>query len=153
MNLLDIVTLDCIKAPLAAENKQAAIHELIDLLAAAGRVSDSAGLKEAVWQREQIRTTGIGAGLAIPHGKSTGVSSLAIAVGKPARPMEFQAIDNKPVRLVILLASPPDKTSDHIQALAHISRLMNMDEFREQVYSAQDAAAIYDLFRQQETGS
>lgn len=150
MKLLDIVTLDCIKAPLAAENKQAAIYELIDVLAATGRVKDPAGLREAVWQREQIRTTGIGAGLAIPHGKSPGVSSLAIAIGKPARPMEFQAIDNKPVRLVILLASPPDRTSDHIQALAHISRLISMEDFRERMYAAQSSEAIYELLRQQE---
>jgi fructose-specific phosphotransferase system IIA component len=153
MKLLDIVTPDCIKAPLAAENKQAAIYELIDVLAGAARVKDPAGLRDAVWQREQIRTTGIGAGLAIPHGKSSGVSSLAIAIGKPARPMDFQAIDNKPVRLVILLASPPDKTSDHIQALAHISRLMTMEDFRERMYAAQDALAIYDLLRQQESPS
>ena len=150
MKLLDIVTPDCIKAPLAAENKQAAIYELIDVLAKAGRVLDPAALREAVWQREQIRTTGIGAGLAIPHGKSPGVASLAIAIGKPARPMDFQAIDNKPVRLIILLASPPDKTSDHIQALAHISRLMTMEDFRERMYAAQTAAEIYNLLKQQE---
>jgi fructose-specific phosphotransferase system IIA component len=150
MKLLDIVTPDCIKAPLAAENKQAAIYELIDVLASTGRVTDSAVVREAVWQREQIRTTGIGAGLAIPHGKSPGVSSLAMAIGKPARPMDFQAIDNKPVRLIILLASPVDRASDHIQALAHITRLMNIEEFRERVYSSQSASEIYDLLRQQE---
>lgn len=150
MKLLDIVTPDCIKAPLAAENKQAAIYELIDVLGAAARVKDVSSLREAVWVREQIRTTGIGAGLAIPHGKSVGVASLAIAIGKPARPMDFQAIDNKPVRLIILLASPPDKTSDHIQALAHISRLMTMEDFRERMYAAQSAEEIYNLLRQQE---
>src|SRR5262249_24329261 len=125
----------------------------IDVLAAAGRVQNAAALKEAVWKREQVRTTGIGAGLAIPQGKSPGVSKLAIAIGKPARPMDFLAIDNKPVRMVILLASPPDKTSDHIQALAHISRLMTMEDFRERMYAATDAASIYELLRQQEQGS
>jgi fructose-specific phosphotransferase system IIA component len=150
MKLLDIVTPECIKAPLAAENKQAAIYELIDVLAKCGRVQDPAALRDAVWQREQIRTTGIGAGLAIPHGKSPGVSSLAISIGKPARPMDFQAIDSKPVRLVILLASPTDKTSDHIQALAHISRLMTMEDFRERMYAAQSPEEIYNLLRQQE---
>jgi fructose-specific phosphotransferase system IIA component len=150
MKLLDIVTPECIKAPLAAENKQAAIFELIDVLVACGRVQDPAALRDAVWQREQIRTTGIGAGLAIPHGKSPGVSSLAISIGKPARPMDFQAIDSKPVRLVILLASPTDKTSDHIQALAHISRLMTMEDFRERMYAAQSPQEIYNLLRQQE---
>jgi fructose-specific phosphotransferase system IIA component len=150
MNLLDILTPDCIKAPLAADQKRGIIDELVDLLAAAGKVSDAAGLKEAVWSREQTRTTGIGMGLAIPHGKSAGVANLAMAIGKPASPVDFQAIDSKPVRLVILLASPPDRTSDHIQALARVSRLMTMEAFREAIYAAQGPQEIYDLLKQHE---
>lgn len=150
MNLLDILTPECIKAPLAAREKHGAIDELVDVLAAAGRVRDPAALKEAVWTREQTRTTGIGHGLAIPHGKSAGIESLAMAIGKPAEPMDFQAIDARPVRLVVLLASPTDRTSDHIQALARISRLMMMDDFRERIYGAQSATEIYELIRSQE---
>ncbi|MBC7834716.1 MAG: PTS sugar transporter subunit IIA [Phycisphaerales bacterium] len=151
MNLLDILTIDCIKAPLASANKQGAINELVDVLAAAGRVKDAGALKEAVWTREQTRTTGIGHGLAIPHGKSSGVDSLAMAIGKPATPMEFAAIDGKPVRLVVLLASPPDRTSDHIQALARISKLMTMEDFRERIYATRSPQEIYDLLKSQET--
>lgn len=150
MRLLDILSVDCIKAPLDARDKQAAINELVDLLGARGRVKAPAALKEAVWTREQTRTTGIGNGLAIPHGKCPGVENLAIAIGKPAQPMEFQAIDGKPVKLIILLASPPDRTSDHIQALAHISKLMTMEEFRQRIYSAASPQEIYDLFKSQD---
>jgi PTS system fructose-specific IIC component len=150
MKLVDIVNVDCIKAPLVASEKQAAINELIDVLAAVGRIKNAPALKEAVWTRELTRTTGIGHGLAIPHGKCAGVEGLAIAIGKPAVPMDFKAIDSKPVKLIVLLASPPDKTSDHIQALAHISRLMMMEEFRERVYAATSAQAIYDLLKAQE---
>lgn len=150
MNLLDILTIECIKAPLAASDKKGAIAELVDVLSKAGRVSDPEQLKDAVWVREQTRTTGIGHGLAIPHGKSAGVSALAMAIGKPSKPMEFQAIDSKPVQLIVLLASPPDRTSDHIQALARISRLMTMEDFREQIYRAADAEAIYGLLKSQE---
>ena len=150
MKLLDILHVDCIKAPLAATDKQSAINELVDLLASAGRVKQPAALKEAVWTREQTRTTGIGHGLAIPHGKAAGVESLAIAIGRPHAPMEFQAIDSKPVKLIILLASPPQATSDHIQALAGISKLMSMEEFRQKVYAAPTAADIYRLFKEHE---
>jgi fructose-specific phosphotransferase system IIA component len=150
MKLLDILSLDCIKAPLEATNKQAAISELIDLLVKAKKVENSDALKEAVWTREQTRTTGIGHGLAIPHGKCAGVDSLALAIGRPAAPMDFQAIDAKPVRLIVLLVSPPDRTSDHIQALAHISRLMIVDDFREKMFAAQTPGDIYDLLRSQE---
>lgn len=151
MNLLDILTPESIRAPLASQDKKGVIDELVDVLARGGRVGDPPGLKEAVWTRELTRTTGIGHGLAIPHGKSPGMSSLAMAIGKPAAPMDFQAIDGQPVRLVVLLASPPDRTSDHIQALARITRLMTMDEFRSRIYAASSAAEIYDLLKMQES--
>lgn len=150
MNLMEILSPECIRAPLAATEKRAAIDELIDLLAASGRTTDPVLLKEAVWARERTRTTGIGRGLAIPHGKCAGVPDLVMAIGKPAAPMEFQAIDNRPVQLIVLLASPPDRTSDHIQALARISRLMTMEDFREEIYRASTPAAIYDLLKAQE---
>lgn len=153
MKLLDYLSPSCIKVPLEATNKQAAIEELVDLLAKAGRVQSGPVLNEAVWKREMIRTTGIGGGLAIPHGKCTGVDSLAIAMGKPASPMDFASIDGKPVRLIILLASPPDKTSDHIQALASISKLMSMEEFRQRVYLASTSDEVYELFKAQEGGA
>lgn len=153
MKLLDILTLDCIKSPLDATDKQGAINELVDMLAATGKVKNGPGLRDAVWAREQTRTTGIGHGLAIPHGKCPGVESLAIAIGRPAQPLEFGAIDNKPVRLIILLASPPDRTSDHIQALAHISRLMTMEEFRQRMYQAANAEEIFELIKSQDRPS
>jgi mannitol/fructose-specific phosphotransferase system IIA component (Ntr-type) len=73
-----------------------------------------------------------------------------MAIGKPASPIEFEAIDGQPVRLVVLLASPPDRTSDHIQALARISRLMTMDDFRDRIYAAGTAEEIYALLKDQE---
>jgi fructose-specific phosphotransferase system IIA component len=150
MNLLDILAPQCIKAPLAATDKRGVINELVDLLAYAGLVQDAESVKEAVWVREQTRTTGIGVGLAIPHGKSAGMSSLAMAIGKPAKPIDFEAIDGQPVRLVVLLASPPERYGDHIQALARISRLMTLDQFREQIYATQSAAEIFELLKSQE---
>ena len=153
MNLLDILTRECIKAPLDATDKKGVIDELVDLLASAGKVDDPASLKDAVWTREQARTTGIGHGLAIPHGKSESVTGVAMAIGKPAQPIDFAAIDGKPVRLVVLLASPPDRTSDHIQALARISRLMTMEAFRDQIYEAKSGDQVFDLLQTQELAS
>ncbi len=150
MSLLEILSQSCIRVPLVATDKKGVIDELVDVLAEAGKVSDSAELKEAVWMRETARTTGIGYSLAIPHGKSAGVSDLAMAIGKPAEPIDFCAIDNKPVRLIVLLASPLDRTSDHIQALARISRLMASEEFRAKIYQAETAAQVYDLLHSRE---
>ena len=152
MNLLDLLTPGSIRAPLNASDKQGVIHELVDLLVGEGKVSHGSSLKDAVWTREQTRTTGIGHGLAIPHGKCAGLTSLAMAIGKPAEPMDFEAIDGQPVRLIVLLASPPDRTSDHILALARVSRLMTSEAFRAQVYEADGPDAIYALIEAQENG-
>ncbi|MEM8836050.1 MAG: PTS sugar transporter subunit IIA [Planctomycetota bacterium] len=153
MNLLDILTQACVKVPLEASEKRGAIDELVDVLAADGRVADPGALKLAVWTRESTRTTGIGNALAIPHGKSEGVGDLAMAIGKPAEPMEFESIDKKPVRLIVLLASPLDRTSDHIQALARISRLMTIESFRERIYSADSSNEVFGLLQEQESAS
>ncbi len=146
MDLIDILSPKAIKVPLAATNKKAAIYELVDLLVDAGRIKQAAPLKEAVWQRELQRTTGIGEGLAIPHGKCNCTSTLHMAIGRPAEPLDFDSVDKKPTQLIVLLASPPDKTSDHIQALGMISRLMADPKFREAAYNAESAEGLYALF-------
>ncbi|MFN6042090.1 MAG: PTS sugar transporter subunit IIA [Phycisphaerae bacterium] len=150
INLLDILSPACVKVPLAATTKRGVIEELVDMLASAGKVNDAQSLKDAVWTREQTRTTGIGLGLAIPHGKCAGMSGLAMAIGKPREPMNFESIDGQPVKLIVLLASPPDKQSDHIQALARISRLMNMEDFRNKAYATTSSEELFELFRAQE---
>jgi fructose-specific phosphotransferase system IIA component len=150
MRLTEILKPQDIKIPLAATTKTDAIAELVNLLAANGEVTDPKRVLEAVLDREATRTTGIGNGLAIPHGKCAGVPSLVMAIGKAATPIDFQAIDGRPVSLIWLLASPPDKTGQHIHALARISRLMTIDKFRQAVSAATTAQELYDLIVQQE---
>jgi len=151
MKCLDVLKPDCVKVPLLATEKRAAIDELVDVLAAAGAVSNAAELKAAVWQRETQRSTGIGEGLAIPHGKGAAVTRLAMAVGIPAQPIEYDSIDHKPVRLIVMLVSPPDKVTEHVQALGRLSRLMSDVQFREKTYAARTAAELFDIFRKAET--
>ena len=150
MNITDILTPDAVKVPLLATGKRDIIDELVDLLAEAGLIDDADGLKQVVWEREQQRSTGIGEGLAIPHGKSNCSKNLVMAVGRPAKPIDFDAVDGQPVYLVVLLASPPDKTSEHIQALGKISRLMADPNFRVSAYAAESAEDMYRLFEQAE---
>jgi mannitol/fructose-specific phosphotransferase system IIA component (Ntr-type) len=150
MNILDILSPNAVRVPLASTDKKSVIEELVDLLAQHHLVTDAPTLKRVIWERERQRSTGIGEGLAIPHGKCTCSRGLVMAIGRPAEPIEFDAIDKRPVRLVILLASPPDKTSEHVQALGKISRLMANPRFREQAYAAPNAAALFDMFREAE---
>ena len=150
MRLTEILQPDCVKVPLAANTKQAAIYELVDLLADVADISDPDQLRKAVWQREMTRTTGIGHGIAIPHGKVVGCSQICMAVGKPASPIDFSSIDGEPVELIILMASPVDQTGPHIQLLAQISRMLTDEDFRGSIRSAEAAQAVYDLIAQQE---
>ena len=133
-----------------AVNKKDAIAELVKVLADAKEVKDSAVLLNSVLEREATRTTGIGNGLAIPHGKCAGVDHLVVAIGKPAAPIDFESIDRRPVNVIVLLASPPDQTGPHIQALARISRLMNVEAFRQAVRAAASPQQVYDAVVAQE---
>lgn len=150
MRLTDILKPQNIKVPLQAKVKADAIKELVDLLAANGEVHDPKKVLDSVLERESTRTTGIGNGLAIPHGKCTGTDHLVMAIGRPATPIDFQAIDGRPVNLLWLLTSPPDKTGPHIHALARISRLMTIERFRQALATAESAQQIYDTIVQQE---
>src|SRR3954464_5867420 len=113
MRLSDILKPQDIKIPLEAKTKTEAIGELANLLAANGEVTDPKKVLEAVLDREATRTTGIGNTLAIPHGKCPGVDNLVIAIGKTATPIDFQDIDGRPVTLIWLFGSSPDKNGQH----------------------------------------
>ncbi len=151
MRLSEILKPENIKIPLAATDKTAAISELVQLLASTGTLPDSQKVLDAVLEREQTRTTGIGNGLAIPHGKAPGLTGLVMAIGKPAHPIEFKAIDGKPVSIIWLLCSPPDQTAPHIHALARISRLMTIDKFRQNLNAAKTSQEMFDIISQQES--
>jgi len=150
MRLTDILSPGCVKVPLASKTKQAAIFELVDLMAEQTGIGEPDDLKQAVWQREQTRTTGIGHGIAIPHGKAAGCSELRMAVGVSPTPIEFEAIDRKPVSVILLLTSPIDETGSHIQALARISRMLTDDDLRAQVRESPDADTLYQIIAEHE---
>jgi mannitol/fructose-specific phosphotransferase system IIA component (Ntr-type) len=150
MRLTEILKPVNIKVPLEAKIKTDAIGELVELLAGNGELTDAKKVLDAVLDREATRTTGIGNGLAIPHGKCTGTDHLVMAIGRPATPIDFQAIDGRPVNLIWLLSSPPDKTGPHIHALARISRLMTIDRFRQALSAAKTSQEIFDIIVQQE---
>ncbi|MGE5607853.1 MAG: PTS sugar transporter subunit IIA [Bacillota bacterium] len=150
MRLSEMLKPQDITLTLQATNKTDAIRELVDLLAGNSQISDAKKVLDAVLEREATRTTGIGNGLAIPHGKCTGTNHLVMALGKATAPIDFQAIDGRPVTWIWLLASPPDKTGPHIHALARISRLMTIDKFRQALAGAKSAQEVFDIIQQQE---
>lgn len=145
MKLTEHLTPALIKVPLAATDKKSAIAEMVDLLVQGGVTEARDTLLAAVMERENQRTTGIGLGFAIPHAKTDAVKGLIIALGRTAQPIDFAAIDGKPVNLIALLVSPSNATSQHIQALARLSRMVTSASLLQKLLDAPDAQALYDL--------
>ena len=152
MILTQILQPDCVKVPVESNTKEAVITELVDLLDGKGLLSKRDVALEAVLTRERTRSTGTGAGIAIPHGKCDAVRQLVMAIGIAREPIEFESIDGKPVTILILLVSPADKTGPHIQALAQISRLMLDEEFKQKLENAASADEVYKLLQSKEGG-
>jgi len=150
MVLTQILEPACIKVPLAGRDKESVITELVDILDANKLLVDKNDVLQAVLSRENTRSTGIGSGIAIPHGKCKGVEDLVMAIGISRQGVDFQSIDNKPVHIIVLLASPTDRTGPHIQALARISRLMLDEEFKNKLQNASSARELYDLINDKE---
>ncbi|MEM8738002.1 MAG: PTS sugar transporter subunit IIA [Planctomycetota bacterium] len=151
MLLTDILQPDCVQVPLVADDKQSAIYQLADLLCEKTGIADPDALKEAIWKRETTRTTGIGGGVAVPHGKTDQVPGLRMAIGRTEKPLEFQSIDRNPVELIILLASPLDQTGPHIEALSRISRMLIDADVREKMKSLPTGEELYAMIKTIET--
>lgn len=150
MILTQILKKTCVIVPLASGDKEAAIEELVDILDSNKLLVDRDMVLDAVLQREMTRSTGIGSGIAIPHGKCKGVNELVMALGVTKDEIDFDSIDGRGVRIVVLLASPTDKTGPHIQALARISRIMLDEELREKLASSKTADEAYNLISEKE---
>ena len=142
MNLSDILDKQVIKIPLKGEDKSQIIEEMVDVLAIAGRAENRDQVLKAVLDRERVMSTGMGDGIAIPHAKTDGVKDLVAAFGITQKDVDFQSIDNKPVRIVFLLVGPVDQTGPHLKALSRISRLMHRKEFRDRLALARSAEEV-----------
>ena len=122
MHLSDFLDFDAIKTALPGGNKRSLLQQLAHL--AAQRIdSDAATILASLTEREQLGSTGFGQGVAIPHGKIEGLNNIYGLFARVAEPVDYKAIDGRPVDLVFLLLSPPDAGAEHLKALAAISRV------------------------------
>jgi mannitol/fructose-specific phosphotransferase system IIA component (Ntr-type) len=150
MLLTQILRPSCVKVPLKGKDKQAVISELIDLLNEEGLLIDRTVCLDAVLVRERTRSTGIGLGVAIPHGKCKGVNELVMALGITHEPIDFGSPDSRGVTIIILLVSPANRTGPHIQALARISRLMLDEPFRKKLEQASSPQEAFGFIEERE---
>lgn len=142
MLLTDLLTIDCIRIPLQASTKEEVLRELVDIVMAGAPAHDRNVVLKAVEEREAVLSTGIGYGVAIPHGKSGLVPGLRMAAGRTKAPLDFDALDGEPVQLFFLLVGPEAAAGPHIKALSRISRLVRREDVRDRLVAAPDAAAF-----------
>ena len=133
MTLMDILSENRIKIPLANTEKAKIIEEMVGVIADSVELENRAEILKAVLDREAVMSTGVGDEVAIPHGKTESLKEIIAALGITKDPVNFNSLDDKPVRLVWLLIGPQDKTGPHLKALSRISRLMHKEEFRERL--------------------
>ncbi len=145
MKLMDFLIPDAIEPCMKSTTKKDAIKELVALLEKAGTIAEEGPVAEVILEREELGTTGIGEGIAVPHGKSNAVDRLIAAFGRSEKGIDFESIDNQPVHLVFLLVAPSDSAGPHLMALARISRFLKNRNFRRDLMNARDKLEILKI--------
>lgn len=147
MNVSDVLKNDRIELNLKSETKEGALAELTELLYKSGALTDKDGFLKDVLDREAISTTGIGNGIAIPHGKSANVLETTAAIGRSAKPLEWESLDDKPVNFIVLLAvNENDRTGVHVKLLSQMARKLASEETCRRLLEAKTAEEITAIF-------
>ena len=144
MRIMDFIRVDRIAADMQAADKESALRELADLLGAQAGVDRTAVLSAWI-ERERLASTGIGDGVAIPHGKLRTASGLVAAMGRSRRGVEFASMDGRPAHLFFALVAPENSAGLHLKALARISRLLKDADFRARLLEAEGAIDLFQI--------
>ena len=150
MKIGDILTEEMVVTQLQGATKNEIIDAMIDLVARSPKVVDKQKVRDAIFEREEIMSTGVGNGFAIPHGKTDAVTDIVAAFAVTAEPIDYQSLDEKPVRLVFLLVGKDNMVGPHIKLLSRISRLMNKEEFRNRLIELTTSQEILETFKKEE---
>jgi PTS system nitrogen regulatory IIA component len=142
VRLSELLTPNRIRVPLKASDKEGVLRELVNMAVAENGVAAQEVLG-AILERERQFPTGIGYGVAVPHGRTPGLSSLAVVAGTTERPIPYETSDGEPVRLFFLLAGPEALAGAHVKALSRISRLVRQQPLRARLLAATSAEEFY----------
>ncbi|WP_026784977.1 PTS IIA-like nitrogen regulatory protein PtsN [Pleomorphomonas koreensis] len=144
MDLRDLLVIEAILPRLKAATKKQALQEMAAKAATLTR-RDERDIFETLMQREKLGSTGVGHGVAIPHGKLPGLDRLVGVFALLDKPIDFDSLDGEPVDVMFLLLAPESAGADHLKALARIARVLRDDETAAKLRAADDAAAMYAL--------
>lgn len=150
MKFADFICEQAITAQLTAEDKESVIAEMVDSLVRANKITeeDRDSIIKAIMKREELGSTGIGRGVAVPHTKHPSVDRLIGTVGISGEGVDFDSLDGEKVQLFFLLVSPPDRPGDHLRALENISRQLRDDTFCRFLKQAKSASDIQQLLQE-----
>jgi len=150
MKFSDFVAVDAIRSDVEADTKQGVIREMAEALVEAGKIApgELEGIVKAIMKREDLGSTGIGRGVAVPHTKHPSVTKLVGTVAVSHTGVDFESLDGEPVQLFFLLVSPPDRPGDHLRALENISRQLRDDAFCRHLKQAKGAPEIQHLLEE-----
>jgi len=142
--------IDFLSENLSSDSKADVLAELINVLIVSGLALNRAKAIDVLQQRERLGSTGIGDGVAIPHGKVSDLQDLVVAFGRSKKGIDFDAIDGKPVYLCFLLLAPENSTGQHLKALAKISKMLKTPNFRKKLIDAKTKSDLYKAIVEQD---
>lgn len=150
MRLTDILEPGLIIPELAGRNKRELLNSFAALLDEQNKIGDRHEFLEVILAREALGSTGIGEGIAIPHGKLENIENLVLSFGISRQGVDFDAMDGKPVYLFFVLIAPEDSPGDHLKALARISRILKSTSFRERLLATENRDEIYRCIKEED---
>ncbi len=150
MKILDILPKEAIVPELKARTKREVLEELSDALVAIKKYLKRDELVEVLMERERLGSTGIGEGVAIPHGKLKNIDQLLISFGRSTEGIDFDSMDGKPAHLFFLLVAPENSAGIHLRALAKISRLLRSVNLRQKLFNASSRDEIFEIISQED---
>ena len=150
MKITDILSIGCIKIPLEAETKDEVLSELVNLLCESKFIKNKDLVLEAVKEREKTLSTGLESGIAIPHGKSRGVTSLVASFGISKEGIDFGSIDGEKSKIFFMLVNPEGPAGPHVKALSRISRILSKEDFRHKLLQAEKSEDVHNLIKEEE---
>lgn len=150
MKISEIVANDAIEVGIKLENKEDLIQKLLELAYISGNILDFETVKSEVFKREEILSTGIGNGIALPHAKTKYVKQMTGAIIVLGAPLDYESLDNEPVEIAVLILGSENHIGQHIRILSKISRLLSNDSFRNQLVEAENKESVMSLLKDYE---
>jgi PTS system nitrogen regulatory IIA component len=150
MRLTDLLDQELILTELDGQNKRDVLNEFAALLYEHKKIRDQNEFLEVILAREALGSTGIGEGIAIPHGKLKSLNHLVLCFGISRKGIDFDAMDGEPVHIFFVLIAPEDSPGDHLKALARISRVLKNSSFRERLIKSRTQEEIYSQIQEED---